>query len=297
MKNKNDPEIQAHIRGQMRAGNFVEIAIPESRGEDRWVPIGDQHATERSREKDLKAITPASVYVVSVLNPNSGLVAAVAVEPAQAGLLEVESATLQEAPAHEVARRFTNSLNEMRSIDDRVSTSLNSSNAGTFEDLVTIAGSVDDLTASLKRIRRFQGSKVNIQTIEAVVSMDPQRLLLRSVPSNKSEVVDSRYLGTEVSRRGEFAVRMQFSMAPDESTLAYSPDPQRQLVRLDTSNNLRTLKLLQASQLMDLNVRVRMQRHFDLTTTKWGFVICELVNESDLVTQMGEIGKYVTENF
>lgn len=35
MKSKNDPEIQAHIREQMRAGNYVEIAVPESRGADR----------------------------------------------------------------------------------------------------------------------------------------------------------------------------------------------------------------------------------------------------------------------
>lgn len=297
MRNKNGPEIKAHIREQMRAGHYVEIAVPESRGADRWVPIGEQHANERSREKDLEAITPASVFVVSVLNPNSGLVGAVAVEPVQAGLLEVESTTLQDMPAHEVARRFATSLADMRSIDERVSNALNSSSAGTYEDLVKIAGSDVDLTASLKRIRRFQGTKVDIQTIEAVVSIVPQRLLLRSVPSTKSEVVHVRYLGTEVARRGEFVMSMQFSMTPDTSTLAHSQNSERQLVRLDTDNNLRTLKLLQASQLMDLNVRVRMEKHFDLRTTKWGFVISELVNESELLTQMDMVGKYITENF
>lgn len=297
MKNKTDPEVQAHIREQMRAGNYVEIAVPESRGADRWIPIGEQHANERSREKDLKAITPASVFVVSVLNPTSGLVGAVAVEPVQAGLLEVESTTLQDVPAHEVARRFAASLPDMRSIDERVSSALNSSSAGTYEELVKIAGSDDDLTASLKRIRHFQGSKVDIQTIESVVSIDPQRLLLRSVPSTKSEVVHVRYLGTEIARRREFVVSMQFSRTPDENTFAYSPNSERQLVRLDTDNNLRTLKILQASQLMDLSVRVRMEKHFDLRTTKWGFVISELVNESELLTQMDMVGKYVTENF
>lgn len=297
MKRIKNPEIQAHIREQIRAGNYVEIAVPEPRGADQWIPISDQHAKERSREMDLKAITPASPFVVSVLNPTSGLLASIAVEPVQTGLLESGSNNLHETPAHEVARQFTASIDEMRLIDQHVSKSLNSSSVSTYEELLQIAGSEDNLTASLKRIRRFKGAKTEIQTIDSVVSIDPQQLLLRSIPSRESAVVAVRYLGVEASCAGEFAVNLQFFMPLGERALKFSTSPERQFVRLGTTNNLRTLKLLQASQLMDLEVQMRIEKHFDLRTTKWSFVASEVLNEQDVLHQMDLVGRYVEMNF
>jgi hypothetical protein len=295
MSNPKSDAIAAHVRAQIRAGKYVEIAVPESRGANKWVPVDEQHADERRREQTLKSVSPVSLYVTSVLNPATGLLGAVAVDPSQTGLLELESTPLKDAPAIEVARRFSSSLNDMRTTDERVVNSLNSSTVSNYEELERIAGSCSELKASLKRIHRFQGSKTDIQTIDSLVTMDPKKLLVRSVPSVDNAVVQARYLGIQGKPGKGFIVAMQFTI--NTGTHGFRPNQYSQWVQLDTSNNMRTLKLLQASQLMELSISVSMERRYDLTSTKWIFSISALQDEPELVSSMGDIGRYISDNY
>lgn len=287
MKNNLHPEWQDYLMRQIEQGRFVEIAAREDRGANHWVLIAQQHSSERSREQDLNAVVPRGRCVVSVLNPTNGVIGALAVEPPQSSLLDEQNTLDNDIPPREMARRTAIEISTRSKLDHEVAMLLNTGTDITFKDLVTVAGTEENLKGSLNRLKRFKNKGMNVQTIDQVVAIQPETILTRTVPASESEQVTLSYMGLEYAARGELMLVLHINADHLGS----------QLARLSTLNNQRTLKLLQAAQLMDLNVEAELSKEYSLRTGKWICVLLGLTNEADLLAKMGSVGNYIVENF
>lgn len=287
MADNLSPEWQEYLKRQIEQGRYVEIAAREDRGANRWVLIAQQHFSERSREQDLNAFIPRGRCVVSVLNPTNGLIGALAVEPPQDSLLDEQNTLDDAVPPREMARRTAIAISTRNKLDHEVAMVLNTGTDISYKDLVTVAGTEENLKGSLNRLKRFKNKGMNVQTIDQVVAIQPETILTKTVSAGESEQVTLTYMGLELAARGEPMLALHINT--DHLSL--------QLARLSTLNNQRTLKLLQAAQLMDLNVEAEVSKEYSLRTGKWVCVILGLTNETELLAKMGPVGTYIVENF
>lgn len=297
MKQKNVAELKAYFQREIDKGKFVEIAVPELRSKNQWVLIGDQHTWERTRERDLKEIIPQSAFVVPVLNPLNGVIAAVAITPPQQSLLDVALAAIDEVLPNEVARLASSSLKSMQETDLRVVEALNSAAVTSYEDLLQIIGTEHGVANSLKRIRRFKSKGIHVQTIDGVIKLEPEKLLTKSLRSAHNQTMFITYQGIEGAPRGELQLGLRVAKSSDGLAGSVVGQESRLRVRLDTLDNRRTLKLLQASQLMELEMQAVIGKQLDLATGKWVFTLESVVDEEGLQSQMGAVGTYILENF
>lgn len=297
MKRIPKPKLQAYLTHQIEQGRYIEIAAPERRGTENWVLIDRQHSRERSREQDLNIIIPRSPFVVSVLNPSNGLIASLAIEQPQPSLLDENISPTNSAAPLEIARRTTMSIQSMKEMDHRVAMALNTDPSIQYEAIVQVAGSEEEFKDSLKRLKRFKTQGMNVQTIDQMVAIEPEKILTKSVPTGATEQVTVTYIGLEPAAGGEVMLMLQIRAVLGADSASVTGIDGRQRTRLNTLNNQRTLKLLQAAQLMDLNVQAEMSREYDLWTRKWVFVLIAVINEVNLLARMGPIGTFVNENF
>lgn len=297
MKHIPKAELQAYLSDQIEQGRYVEIAAPEPRGTESWVLMDRQHSSERARAQDLSIVVPKSPYVVSALKPTNGVIASLAVEPPQPSLLDENISPTNSAAPLEIARRTTMSIQSMKVTDHRVAMALNTDSSIPYETLVQLAGSEEELNDSLKRLKRFKTQGMNVQTIDQMVAIEPEKILTKSVPMGKTELVTLTYLGLEPAVRGDVMLMLQIRTVSVTDSVSVTGIDGRQRTRLNTLNNQRTLKLLQAAQLMDLNVQAEMSREYDLWTRKWVFVLIAVTNEVNLLARMGPVGTFVNENF
>lgn len=287
MKRIPNSKLEAYLSHQIEQGRYVEIAAPELRGTENWVLLERQHFSERSRAQDLRILVPDSPYIVSALNPTNGVIASLAVEPLQPSLLDENISPPHSAAPQEIARRTAMSIQSMKEMDHRLALALNTNSSIRYEALVQISGSEEELKDSLKRIKRFKNQGINVHTIDQMVAIEPEMILTRSVPTGISEQVTLNYMGLEPAVRGEVMLMLQI----------HADSVRRQLTRLNTLNNQRTLKLLQAAQLLDLDVQAEISKEFDLWTRKWVFNLIVVTNEVNLLAKMGPVGTFVDQNF
>jgi hypothetical protein len=280
---------QAYLTRMIEQGKYVEIAVPESRGNDDWNLLERQHFKERSRRKDMSLIAPRSPYVVPVINPASGLIALFAIEQPQPSLFDGELLPTNLSPPLEIALKAAKSLEKMKVIDHNLAVALNNDSSILYQSLVNMAGSEGELKDSLRRLKRFKQHGLNVQTIDNLVTLAPEKILSKSVQTGITNQATLTYLGLARPVRGE--VMVMLSLVADDGTTHL------QLTRLNTLNNQRVLKLLQAAQLMDFVIQAEMSKELDLCTTKWIFNLVAVINEEDLIARMGPVGTYISENF
>jgi hypothetical protein len=224
-----------------------------------------------------------------VINPASGLIALFAVEQPQPSLLDGEFLPTNLSPPLEIARRTAIAIEKMKVIDHNVAMAFNNDSSILYHSLVKVAGSEGELKDSLKRLQRFKGRGLTVQTFDNLIVFAPEKILSKSVQTGITKQSTLTYLGLAQPIRGEVMVTLKL-VADDGTT-------HLQLTRLNTLNNQRALKLLQAAQLMDFVIQAEISKEFDLMTTKWIFNLVAVTNEENLIARMGPIGTYITENF
>jgi hypothetical protein len=193
------------------------------------------------------------------------------------------------SPPLEIALKAAKSLEKMKVIDHNLAVALNNDSSILYQSLVNMAGSEGELKDSLRRLKRFKQHGLNVQTIDNLVTLAPEKILSKSVQTGITNQATLTYLGLARPVRGE--VMVMLSLVADDGTTHL------QLTRLNTLNNQRVLKLLQAAQLMDFVIQAEMSKELDLCTTKWIFNLVAVINEEDLIARMGPVGTYISENF
>jgi hypothetical protein len=289
MKPADNALHQAYLTRMIAQGKYVEIAVPESRGNDDWNLLERQHSKERSRKRDMSLIVPKSQYIVPTIKAASGLIALFAIEQPQPNLFDSEILPAHLSTPIEIARRTAISLETMKVKDHNLAVALKNDSSILYDALVEIAGSEVELKNSLKRLKRFKAHGLNVQTIDNHVSFEPEKIIAKSVQTGLKLQATLTYIGLAQPVRGEVMVMLNL-VAKDGTS-------HQQLTRLNTLNNQRALKLLQAAQLMDFFIQAEMSQEFDLWTTRWIFNLVAVINEEDLIDRMGPVGTYIHENF
>jgi hypothetical protein len=299
MVTKKEIEIQLYVGRSIKEGRYEEIAVPEQRSPDTWVALDTQHSNERTRGRNLQMVTPRSPYVATVLKPATGVIAALAVDPPQASVLKGfdEAAPVETQTAAELAVHFSNELQTNKKCDLAIATALQSNATVTYEDLIPIAGAVGLVKDSLRRLRQFKNIGLKIQTIDTLVVIEPAEIMIRSLPSAVTVKLNISYLGLSSAQRGDNFVVLAIASDNALSLNEFFQNQAHVKARLNTINNLIGLKLLQAAQLMELDVECVMGKEFDLRSQKWVYTVTDVVDTANLIDRLGRVGEAIRDTF
>lgn len=300
MTSKKEKEIRTYIARSIKEGRYEEIAVPEQRSPDTWVPLEQQHAREKKRGRALNnVITNRSPYITTVLKPATGVIAAVAIDPPQNSLLSgIDTDTpIDHQSAAEVAERTYEDMLAEKKRDLAIACALQSQTAVMYEQLIPVAGTLKSLESSLRRLRDFKDSGLKVQTTESLVAFEPNAILTRYIPSASTVQLKIRYCGLLPAQRITHLVALEIPAENAREAKQYFWDQSRVNARLSTIDNLFTLKLLQAAQLMDLDVECVMGKEFDLKTQKWVYSVGEIIDTADLIARLGRVGEVIQEKF
>jgi len=298
MPRKSDNGVGEYIARSIKEGRYKEIAVPEQRSPDAWVPLERQHTDERKRGWALNnVITSRSPYITTVLKPATGMIAAVAVDPPQESLLKgVETDTpIHHLSAAEVAKKLYGDMLNNKKIDLAVASTLMTQTGVTYEQLISVASSRRNLESSLRRLRDFRAEGFKVLTSESLVEFKPHQTLNRYIPSDSTVQLEIRYCGTSTDQRTTNMVILEIPKGNSAESKLYFLNELFIKARLSSIDNLATLKLLQAAQIMDLNVECLIGRDFDLKTQKWVYSIIEIIDTTNLITQLGPLGAIIQE--
>lgn len=280
---KADAELQRYIRSMIERGEYTQSAAPIVRGDDRWRLLADQHQQDRRYEKDLSTVCGTHPLTAMVLNPARNLIARVGVAPPQAEMELPVGAVCQDIPAAPSPRDIAERTKSHRETDLHVCKVINSGQVQSYEQLVTVCGSEDALRASLGRIRRFKDGGVAVQTIDGLVAFDPQELVSRALRCETTERVRVQLQGMEDSKRGRIEVKLRVQRSADWDRLP------GERVCLDTVDNHRTVKILQAAQFLEIFVPVELGAEYDLRERKRFTSLIGFEDEDALMARVGPL--------
>lgn len=280
---KDNVELQRYIRTKIERGEYTQAAAPIVRGNDRWTLLSEQHQIDRRYEADLRTLYGAHPLMATVLHPMKNLIARVAVAPPQVEMdlsVPSDSADIPAAPSPRVIADNTSSYREM---DLQVCKAIDSGQVQSYEQLVALCGSEDELRGSLQRIRRFRADGLEVQTIDGLVKFNPQELVTRTLRYEAAERACVQLKGMEDSRRGRIEVTLLVRRSADTGRLV------SERVSLDTVDNHRTVKILQAAQFLDIFVEVQLGAEYDLHKRKRFTSLIGFEDETALMVTVGPL--------
>lgn len=285
---KDRTELDQYIRGRIESGDYTQSAVPIVRGDDCWTLLADQHRQDKNYERDLQTICGPDPFAATVLNAARNLIARVQVPPAQAELALDRSS---ETPLEDQSPRLIAEKLKMRQETDlKVCEAINSGQIQSYEQLVRTCGSEEEVKASLRRIRRFKGAGVAVETVAGMVNFNPEELVRRTLRYERTESALVQLTSMEESKRGRVEVTVRIERPAGAGAW------RRERVRLDTVNNLRTVKVLQAALLIETSVAVQLGAEQDLYSGKKFTSIVSLENEAELMEKFGPVA-HIVESF
>lgn len=287
---KDRAELQRYVRTRLELGDYTQSAAPMVRGQDRWTLLSDQHQQDRQHEKDLLTICGAHPFAATVLNPARNQMARVSVSPPQVEMELSQEPQPPQLPPAPSPRAIAEATKSRQKLDLQVCEAINSGQVQSYEQLVGACGSEEELRASLRRIRRFKGGGIAVQTIEGLVEFCPQVLVSRTMRYERTERASVQLLGMEDSRRGRVEVSLRIQRS------AGSGGWLRERVCLDTVDNLRVVKILQAAQLAEISVDVLVGAEHDLHKGKMFTSLLGIEEEDALMEKLGELAQ-ILERF
>lgn len=280
---KNDAELQRYVRSKIDSGEYTQAVAAVVRGDDRWTLLSDQHQQDRRYEADLSTLHGAHPLTATVLNPARNLIARVGVPPPQLEMdlpVGSDSGGMSPAPSPRV---IDDTIRSQQKLDLQVCGAINSGRVQTYEQLVALCGSEDELRGSLRRIRRFKDEGVAVQTINGLVEFDPQVLVTRTLRYETKERASVQLKGMEDSRRGRIEVTLRVQRSA--STIPVLAER----VCLDSVDNHRAVKILQAAQFLELFIEVQLGAEYDLHKQKRFTSLIGFEDESALMVSVGPL--------
>lgn len=284
---KDRDELKRYVRSRLERGEYTQSVAPIVRGADRWTLLSDQHQQDRKYEKDLLTIYGPHPFVVTVLNPAKNQMARVSVPPPQAEIALEQEMQPPSLPAAPSPRRVAEETKRRQEMDLQVCVAINSGEVQSYEELVAVCGTEDELRAALARVRRFKDRGTSVQTIAGVVEFDPQELVTRTLRYEAKESASVQLLGMEDSKRGRVEVNLLVQRCAGIDRRV------RERVCLDTVDNLRVLKILQAAQLAEVSVDVQLGAEHDLRKSKKFTTLIEIEDEDALMERLGELARFL----
>lgn len=291
---KKKLEMEAYVRKQLAANNFVAVVVPEQRKDDKWLSLKDQHTQDRHQEKTLRLLCDTDPYIVTAFNGAKNVLSVCAIRPPQDSLPLDEK--LVPFEPEKVAREAERSVLETKETDRRVVDLLNAGRVKSYEELVAAVGTPEALHRALIRISHLKDKGTELATFSTVVPLDPGRILTKSLRSEKTRVETVEFFGLAKEGRGQ----LQVLLSPEGSGQTDAELNRSRVrtyirARLDTRNNARTLKLLQAAQFMNLKVEVAIGEQYDIGARRLVPIVEALRGEDDLVSKIGPLAELIDE--
>ncbi len=291
MKRQKNPDLAAYLRKQVKAGNFTDIAAPETRGEDQWALISDQHGEDRAFEAEMN-LQLADPFSPALMNPARNLRKIVQVPRPQWELGFKADAPRAEEVLVGSERDAAQTFTDNRERDHLVLELINAGDV-TFEQLTLKAGSSDEVIGSLKRLRRRNATALGVQTISGLVTFEKDKIVAAIVRSEEKETVEAQYIG--INTKAKSATEVYLSVIPrsSDASAGSTARASEDCVRLDTRNNVRTLKILEASRFFDVAVPVVLGWHFAVGAGKRIRTLEEVLDEVDVLSRIGPLARYI----
>jgi len=280
---KDNAELQRYIRSKIERGEYTQSVAPIVRGDDRWSLLSDQHEQDKRYEKDLSTVCGTHPLTATVLNPVRNLIARVGVAPPQSEMHLPQSSELPNVPAAPLPQVIAEVTKRRQKMDLEVCETINSGQVQSFEQLLALCGSEDELRASLRRIRRFKRGGVAVQTIDGLVEFDPQELVSRTLRYETAERASVQLKGMRDSKRGRIEVTLRIRRSGDSGRLP------GECVCLDTVDNHRTVKILQAAQFLEIFVAVQLGAEYDLHERRKFTTLIGFEDEEALMVRVGPL--------
>jgi hypothetical protein len=285
-------DLTSYVRSKLQKGEFIEKPSPRSAPADRFLELRDHHAQEQERASAACELSASSEkLVISAINPYRNHLAVLEIEPPQQ---ELNWSVKTGSEVRKLNESDARSVKDKAAIDLHVVEKLNNGSIKTFDDLVALCGSMEAVTKSLKRIKRFSAKPLSIQTLHGVVDFDPGKLLQSRVPDSRVEHCRVRYLG-EHRKGADVLACLRVFRHGEAGGLPTLASDGSYVTRLETTNNLRSLKILQGLCFLDLEVEVMLGAAYDLSAQKWQLTLRSLIDETSILPVLGPLGAFLPD--
>lgn len=288
MTRKLKPEISRYLRKQLAEGNFIEVAASQARGEDGWELVGDCHSRDIEFQKSMR-LQLSDVFTPVVLNPARNLRKVVQV-PRPQGVLAFDERNGEIEPIPVTAARdAAKRLAENQRRDVLVLERLNRGGTS-VEELQEAVGSTEEILASLRRLRSRKKAGSGVETIDGLMEFDPVKIRSSVIRSTSVERSIVEFTGVNV--RAKAGVEVFLSIHAEEAE-ADSQVARVERVQLDTTNNARVLKVLEACRFLDVQAEVNLSWHIKVGTGRKVNTLLSFRDEEALLCRLGPLASYL----
>lgn len=152
----------------------------------------------------------------------------------------------------------------------------------------------DDLEKVLNHLSRSDCTKFLLQTSLGIIDVGGKELILKEIPSCQSDRAKVNFKGVHTSKRGKIYVDLLVGEIGISDHLTLLGAFENSMIRavIDSPNNLRTLKFLQAAALFDQKVSVLLGSSYKITSRVWTPTIIGVEGEVELLNKTPELRQF-----
>lgn len=291
-------ELEKYISRQINNGDAIQIAAELPRFDDvRWSSLNPLHQNEKIRARiSMEIAADPTLIIAPVIDPTNGIIGVFGVRRPQPDLFsEVVNVNIEPDGFDFLQERNRDEV--IRDVSDSSISIIDAIKAGVvnnFEDLLRYLKNANDLEKVLKHLSRAECTKFLLQTSLGIIDVGGKELILKEIPYSKSDQAKVDFKGVHTSKRGKLYVDLLIREVGVSDQLTLLGVFENSMIRavIDSPNNLRTLKLLQAAALFDQKVSVLLGSSYKITTRRWTLTIIDVEDEADLLLKMPELGQF-----